>query len=183
MPKTADGRRRGDRVLHADFSTNLVALDVDALRTRRREAEDEEQELSYVRRLLHGRIDILKAELRRRAGNGDYVMASLPQILADAPSSGRSKGRHVSVKSPDVARPTKRAAERAAVDAATCDIGSLTDHELRRILDTLSGHERGVSDSRGQVHRVLDRLTTELTRRYRDGTARVDDLLDAARRS
>ena len=183
MPKPADGRRRGDRVLDPDFSTNLEDLGVDDLRTRRREAEEEEQELSYVRRLLHGRIDILKAELRRRAGHGDDVLASLPKILADAPSSGKAQGRYVSVESPDVEQPVERAAERAVADASTSDIGSLTDGELRGILATLTAHEREVSDSRSQVHRVLDRLTTELTRRYRDGSAQVDDLLDAARRS
>jgi hypothetical protein len=46
----------------------------------------------------------------------------------------------------------------------------------------LTDHERIVSDTRAQIHRQIDRLSTELTRRYREGTAQVDDLLAAARR-
>lgn len=38
------------------------------LRTLRRDAQRDEADLSYVRRLLQGRIDILRAELARRGG-------------------------------------------------------------------------------------------------------------------
>jgi hypothetical protein len=37
--------------------------------------------------------------------------------------------------------------------------------------------EREVSETRQRVQKVMDALTTEITRRYRTGAANVDDLL------
>jgi hypothetical protein len=45
---------------------DLGAMDLGALRALRRDAQREEADLSYLRRMLHGRIDILHAELARR---------------------------------------------------------------------------------------------------------------------
>src|SRR3954463_2635462 len=46
------GRRRIDKVLADDFAVDLEGLDISDLRERRREAEQEEADLSYVRRML-----------------------------------------------------------------------------------------------------------------------------------
>ncbi|MYS41658.1 ABC transporter permease, partial [Streptomyces sp. SID5998] len=51
----------------------LTASSLPELRALRRRAQRDEADLSYVRRLLQGRIDILRAELARRgaqAGTG-----------------------------------------------------------------------------------------------------------------
>src|SRR5690606_37526328 len=60
-------------------------MDLDEPRAVRRRAQREEAELSYLRRLLHGRIDILQAERRRRASRNAALLdlAELPRILAD----------------------------------------------------------------------------------------------------
>lgn len=47
---------------------DLSALSLPELRILRRDAQRDEADLSYVRRLLQGRIDILRAELARRGG-------------------------------------------------------------------------------------------------------------------
>lgn len=47
---------------------DLALLRLPELRTLRRDAHRDEADLSYVRRLLQGRIDILRAELARRGG-------------------------------------------------------------------------------------------------------------------
>lgn len=174
------GRRRADRVLSADFDQNLDQIEVSELRARRREAEAEEQELSYVRRLLHGRIDILRAELRSRAGHGPSVLDSLPHILADTPHPA-TEVRYVPVR-PPASGETERMAQFSAVETGPADLHTLTDRELRGIIASLENHERSISESRSRVHRVLDHLSRELTRRYREGTAQVDDLLASVRR-
>ncbi|QDY81034.1 hypothetical protein FQU76_14835 [Streptomyces qinzhouensis] len=46
----------------------MPALLLPELRTLRRGSQQDEADLSYVRRLLQGRIDILRAELARRSG-------------------------------------------------------------------------------------------------------------------
>ncbi|MGW1026161.1 RsiG family protein [Streptomyces sp. NPDC002577] len=53
------------QVLH-----DLAVLRLPELRALRRDAQRHEADLSYVRRLLQGRIDILRAELARRGGTG-----------------------------------------------------------------------------------------------------------------
>ncbi|MFD0564757.1 hypothetical protein ACFQ2M_24165 [Kitasatospora saccharophila] len=44
----------------------LAGLALEELRVLRRDALEQEADLSYLRRLLHGRMDILRAELQRR---------------------------------------------------------------------------------------------------------------------
>ena len=53
------GNRRIDRVLAADFVEGLPDLQMDELRERRDVTLAEREYLSLVRRLLHGRRDIL----------------------------------------------------------------------------------------------------------------------------
>src|ERR687887_2130720 len=91
------GRRRVDRVLAENYLAGIEQLSLDEVRALRREAQQEEADLSYVRRLLQGRLDIVRAELERRdAHQGGSVVEQLPEILADAvPSPGSA--RHLTV--------------------------------------------------------------------------------------
>ena len=54
----------------------MSVLRLPELRTLRRDAQRDEADLSYVRRLLQGRIDILRAELGRRADPGDRSVSA-----------------------------------------------------------------------------------------------------------
>ena len=60
------GHRRIDRVLDPGFTEGVERLPLPELRARREEAEAEEADVSYLRRLLQGRLNILRAELVRR---------------------------------------------------------------------------------------------------------------------
>ena len=164
-------------------SIDLTELTLDDLRLARRQAERDGGDLSYVRRLLHGRIDIIKAELRRREGNGDELIASLPSILADTPSGAKvSKGRHVSIDDADLNHPVAQEAHNALGSLSTTNFSAVSDEELTRAVEALTAHERSVSEARTQLHKKIDGMSSELTRRYREGSAQVDDLLAAARR-
>jgi RsiG-like len=81
------GHRRIDRVLDPGFTEEVDRLGLPELRARREEAEAEEADVSYLRRLLQGRLDILRAELERRSAGGDQdvagLLAGLPKILTD----------------------------------------------------------------------------------------------------
>lgn len=61
-------RRRIDQVREAEFLDDITTIPLDDLRSRRDLAEEVETELSYYRRLLHGRLDVLAFERRRRRG-------------------------------------------------------------------------------------------------------------------
>ncbi len=73
------GRRRIDRVLGPGYLSGLGELPLKVLRERRDEAAQEETDLSYLRRLLHARIDIVRAEQARRSSGGE---ASIVDQLA-----------------------------------------------------------------------------------------------------
>jgi hypothetical protein len=179
MTQGPTGNRRIDRVLAEDYLTGLSSIDMAEVRSLRKEAEQEETDLSYLRRLLQGRLDILRAELSRRSGahSGDLVDA-LPKILADegASSSPHGLGRHIA------AEPSRADSHRRHVEAlvADVDLSNPAAHDeasLRRAVDVLEREEQEVSDKRRAVQTVMDACTAEITRRYRDGDADVSDLL------
>ncbi|MEU2875652.1 ABC transporter permease [Streptomyces sp. NPDC007070] len=65
----------------------LTASSLPELRALRRRAQRDEADLSYVRRLLQGRIDILRAELARRGAQAGTGAATAP-----APGTGSGAG-------------------------------------------------------------------------------------------
>ncbi|EID54511.1 RsiG family protein [Saccharomonospora xinjiangensis] len=177
------GRRRIDRVLAADYVRDLDRLPMSALRERRDEAAQEETDLSYLRRLLHARIDIVKAEQQRRASGGQTsVVDQLTAILADnalGPATG--SGRHQTLE-PSRAGEYRRRAEALVGDADLSDVTSLSDGKLAEALDSYREQERSVSKRRREVQIVVDSFNAEIARRYALGTASVDELLDSERR-
>jgi hypothetical protein len=171
-----NGRRRIDKVLADDFATDLSGLDLDELRGRRREAEQEEADLSYVRRMLQGRMDILRAELARRAGGGDKIVEHLSQVLADSARTDHGLGRYLRVE-PSRVDEHRRLVEQVIADVGISDVEGRSDDELRAALGRLDGFESAVSEDRQRVQKVMDALTTEVAARYKSGAASVDDLL------
>lgn len=175
-----NGRRRIDRVLADDFATDLAGIDIAELRSRRREAEQEEADLSYVRRMLQGRMDILRAELARRSGGeaaaGDEVVDHLAQVLGDSARSDHGLGRFLRVE-PSRVDEHRRLVEQVIADVGVSDVTGRSDDELRESLARLETFEQTVSDDRRRVQQVMDALTTEVAERYKTGAASVDDLL------
>lgn len=158
------------------------------LRALRRSAQREEADLSYVRRLLHGRIDILRAELARRRRPGapraadgppaepTELVELLPKILADVPSRHRTSARHVTLGTPHSAECERLAGEMLA-EIGLSDLPARTDEELHGAMGRLEGYEQQVSRRRQGLQRTADQCSAEIARRYREGEARVDDLL------
>ncbi|MEU1806659.1 ABC transporter substrate-binding protein [Streptomyces sp. NPDC019937] len=158
------------------------------LRALRRSAQREEADLSYVRRLLHGRIDILRAELARRRAPGPpmtpggpsaepvELVELLPEILADVPSRHRTSARHVTLGTPHSAE-CERLAEEMLAEVGLSDLPARTDEELHGAMGRLEGFEQQVSRRRQGLQRTADRCSAEIARRYREGEAQVDDLL------
>lgn len=173
---TNGGRRRIDKVLAPDFAADPGSLDIAELRARRREAEQEEADLSYIRRMLQGRMDILRAELSRRNGGGEPIVESLSRVLADATRSDHGLGRYLRVE-PSRVDEHRRTVEQVIADIGISDVGQQSDEELQAALARLEEFEQGVSEDRRKVQQVMDRLTTEVAERYKSGVASVDDLL------
>jgi hypothetical protein len=171
------GHRRIDRVLRPDFVEGLGALSMEELRSRRHDAEQEEVDLSYLRRLLQGRVDILRAEQARRHDDGGTVIDQLTDILADdRPGQQHGMGRHSSLE-PSRAGEHRRRVEGLVGDVDLSDATGVDEEQLERALTAFVEEERAVSDLRAQVQHVMDALGVEVARRYREGEAAVDDLL------
>jgi hypothetical protein len=171
-----NGRRRIDKVLSEGFADGLDTLELDELRSRRREAEQEEADLSYVRRMLQGRMDILRAELARRTGGGDKIVEHLSGVLADSARSDHGLGRFLRVE-PSRVDEHRRLVEQIIADVGVSDVEHHTDDELRESLGRLEGFEHDISEDRHAVQDVMDALTAEVAARYKSGAASVDDLL------
>lgn len=154
----------------------LCGLSLPELRTLRRRAQQDEADLSYVRRLLQGRIDILRAELTHRTDPSSPLLDLLPEILADAPSRHRSSARHVTVGTPQ-SEQYRKLAEDMLAEVGLSDLTARTDEELHQAMARLVRYEQQVSRSRQTLQGTADDCSKEIARRYREGEAQVDDLL------
>ncbi|MET9436259.1 ABC transporter substrate-binding protein [Streptomyces sp. NPDC006551] len=155
---------------------DIAGLRLPELRALRRDAQGDEADLSYVRRMLQGRIDILRAELARRTDPEAPVLDRLSEILADAPSRLRTSARHVTLSTPR-SEEYRRLATEMLSEVELSDLSARTDEELHQAMGRLAGYEQQVSRRRQQLQRTADDCSAEIARRYREGEAQVDDLL------
>jgi hypothetical protein len=171
------GNRRIDRVLAEDYLEGLGSAALEDVRALRTEAEQEEVDLSYIRRMVQGRIDLLRAEMERRGGAAGSLVDRLASILADEQRSpARGLGRHSTLE-PSRAADHRRYVEQLVHDADLSDVPARSDGELTSALETLAGEEEKLSSKRREVQTVMDACSAEITRRYRDGEADVSALL------
>ena len=175
-------RRRIDQVQDPSFLAGLSELDLDEVRRRRSMCGDLDIELSYYRRMLHGRMDLLAFEMRRRAGEEERsLLEALPQILAEgAYTPSHTDGvpdRSVPVEVPDIPQPGRRLIDKALGDGFLARLPAMSDEDLRDTQRFLEEMEVEVSQQRQSVHHALDTLQEELTRRYREGLADPGEVL------
>ena len=181
-PAAASAASIGSLLAAAPPGHDLTVLRLSELRALRRDAQRDEADLSYVRRLLQGRIDILRAELARRgptsvvAVGAGSVVERLSEILTDAPARQRSSARHVTLGTPHSEEYGRLAAEMLA-EVELSDLDARTDVELTAAMGRLVRYEQQVSLRRQGLQRTADDCSGEIARRYRVGEAQVEDLL------
>src|SRR4051794_3464603 len=177
-PTPAAGGAGVDELLDPSFLDGVEQLSMADVRALRHRAEQEEVNLSYTRRLLQGRLDIVRRELQRRAEHdGRSLVDLLPEILAEkgrGPAHGL--GRHQTVQ-PSAPEEYESWVNGLIPDVDLSGIGELPDADLERAARALAEAESGLSERRRGVQQVMDALAGELGRRYRDGEADVAALL------
>jgi len=169
-----------DDVLASDYLDGIDRLGMAELRQRRDECHQIETGLSYFRRLIQGRLDIVHAEIARREGGGEapdleHLIAQLPSILAEHTGGGQARGQLPEV----IAPPDVDESELdAIIDADRLStLPELTDGAVGGLADQLTDLERTVSSRRRALHERIDALQAEIVRRYKSGEANVDALL------
>ena len=167
-----------DALLAPDFLADVATRPMSDVRRLRRQAEQEEVNLSYTRRLLQGRLDIVRRELQRRAEHdGRSLVDLLPEILAEkgrGPAHGL--GRHQTVQ-PSAPEEYESWVNSLTPGVDLSSIADLSDAKLEKAARALAEAESGLSERRRGVQQVMDGLAAELGRRYRDGEADVAALL------
>jgi hypothetical protein len=176
-------QERLDRVLADGFIQDLDTLPTDDLRTRRAEAQAEEEAVSYVRRLLQGRLDILRAELIRRTDEGSTeaadLLGRLSGALADDSVGNRDQldARATRLRVPDGTEDYTQRLDTVLDTSALEELEGRTVETLQSFIDHLTDLEQELSGLRQQLFERIDALRSELARRYKDGRAVIGDLL------
>lgn len=158
-----------------DDTVDPATLSLDELRSLRTELQERDDVVSYARRVAQARLDLVKSEKSRRESKGD-VSDELSDVLSQHLTGGP-------------ARPP-RPVEDLSDDALTVELDAicsahhygrveeLDEAELATLADAIAEFEQRVSQDRRERFERLDALSAELVRRYRDGGASVDSLLE-----
>ena len=170
------------QLLDPGYLGELRARSMDELRAKRSECQSVETGLSMLRRLVQGRLDIVGLELARRAEGGDpadlpSLIARLPEVLSDRTTSP-GVGRLPQMMAPGEL-PDGLEAELDSIVSSSqmADLPSVSDDDLHSAAESLGAFERRVSELRRSLFGSIDAIQAEITRRYREGEASVDALL------
>ncbi len=142
----------------AEPSRSLDRLSLKELRAYRRKLADEEEKISYWRRLVHARIDVLEAEAHHER---PLRLDELIRVLGDT-GSGRTRNALVSVRAADDLPELPVLADMWVTELDPHD----TD-EVAEALRRLRAAESQLTDYRRALHERLDASTNELIDRYR----------------
>lgn len=171
-----------DQLLADDILTTIQDRSLPELRSARVLAAQAENDVSMIRRIAQGRLDIVGHELQRRSGavvdDADVpgLLFSLPDILSG--ESTGSGGRAVVVNEPGpIALDLSGHLDRAASPSDLSGVDELDDGALRMVFERIREIESSLSAVRRQLHDRIDSIQSEIGRRYRDGEASIDSLL------
>lgn len=137
-------------------------LSLDGLRAYRRTLAAEEEKVSYWRRLVHARMDVLEAEAHHER---PLTIDELVRVLGDT-GAGRGRSALVSVEAADPLPDLPVLQEMWVTDLDPNDPVALTD-----AVDRLRVAERQLTDYRHALHQRLDDATNQLIDRYHEDPA------------
>ncbi|MDZ7674480.1 MAG: hypothetical protein U5K30_05370 [Acidimicrobiales bacterium] len=171
-----------DTILDDDYLGDVTSLAMDDVRERRNECRDLETGVSYLRRMVQGRLDVVAAERVRRAEGGDGeeledLIARLPEVLAGNTRSAGMGRLPSSLGTGALDDGLVAELEGIVSSSHITEPHSLSDDDLAAVHDQLAEFETKVSGLRRQLFERIDAFEAELTRRYRTGEASVDSLL------
>ncbi|MFM8508607.1 MAG: MoaD/ThiS family protein [Actinomycetota bacterium] len=160
----------------------LSALTLDEVRAQRSDLQAQEDSVSFVRRLVQGRLDLARDEVRRRA-SGEApqrdVTDGITRVFATERGSGSNRPPRDTAVTTD--HPLSAELERLCESLGFGGLRDLDDAELEACVRELGNFESRVSAQRKELFARIDAMSAELVRRYRSATSSVDSLLDENR--
>jgi hypothetical protein len=196
-------REEVEKLLAPALVLGLPDVALDEIRARRDACKRVEDLVSYLRRVVQGQLDLVKAETSLRVGGarGDLgaLVDSLPGILA-GPASGLGGGSRpvtsthsmsTSSEMFDVTNDMTPGELAAALSPElgeillgsglpAANLGSFTDNELADLGRQLRDQEQELSEQRRTLHERIDLLQATIVERYKSGEADIDNLLAEA---
>ncbi len=162
---------------------------MERLREFRAELTQAEGDVSLVRRMAQGRLDIVGHEVAGRAPGGSGLSADpaadpaallfdLPDILTDQRTGTAPSGRSAPINEPGALALTLIEALDGIISPSDlAGIAQVDGDGLTAVFEELQAFEVELSSSRRGLHDRIDAIQGEIARRYRDGEASVDALL------
>lgn len=150
---------------------DLSSLDLPQLRAYRHTLTAEEDRVSYWRRILHARLDVLQAEARSEEA---LTFEQLVRALGDT-ATGARRQAILAATPADVLPELPELEELWSLQADVHDPVSVA-----AMVDRLRALERQLTAYRRALHERLDHATTQLVDRYRQDPRAALDLIPGA---
>lgn len=167
-------------LLADDALADIGTRPIGDLRSFRYTAGQVESDVSLVRRIAQGRLDIIGHEVQRRKGSDesaavDDLLYDLPDILADPSEASAPSGRAIEINDPGAtAASLGHRLDNAISPGELSGVGELSDERLDQSFVRVSEMEQELSDIRRKLHDRIDAVQQEIGRRYRDGEASIE---------
>ncbi len=143
---------------------------VGALRAQRRALQQQEDAVSYVRRLTQGRLDLVLDEERRRQRGGDEPVGSVTERLAEVfgqqQGGGSARPPRETVVPND--HPLMQQLDELCDQFQFAQLDTLADSDLRQLRDALQLFEQSCSQQRHALFEEIDTLTTQLVQQIKE---------------
>ena len=151
--------------------SDAKSMSLTELREVRSRLNEDEDAVSFVRRLTQGRLDLVRAELKHRRGGEDDT-ANLARVFGQEHGGGSNRPpRDTEVP---VGHPLVIALEKICEELGFGQLRTLQVAELEALEVSLATFERERSEERKALFSSIDALTTELVSRIKGGGADVD---------
>ena len=172
------------QLLDPEHLLDLTGQPMTSLRDIRTSCEQAEAAISFTRRVLHARIDIVEHELARRRSGArsqgvDDLVDQLPTILAESRRPGQPRSvRLVPAVAPGCVHEDLVAdIDRLAPPDVIAGLGELGMEDVEAILRGLRALEAQLSGARRGLHERIDALQDEIVGRYERGEVDLDSLM------
>lgn len=145
-------------------------MSVAEIRARRQQLQNEEDAISFVRRLAQGRIDLVRDEQRRREHGGATPMGTLEERLAEVfgQQHGGGSARPPRETNVPADHPLVAELDQVCGHYSFEQMDSLDDASLDELLGALEMFEKTCSGMRHELFERIDALTAQLVKSVRD---------------